>query len=165
MLARLTCRAAHMSLAADPRTPAHGLPAQTDAEISFGKPVHGLPAFTDGSIHRQPGPARLLCPPLAIVSVFHMFARLTCRRGSHVSDAEISFGTSVHGLPASTDADFSELQRTACPHYDSIISCGVSHTVWFQSHDVSSREGLTDDVSSVACVCGISLDRHFLCRT
>ena len=62
-----------------------------------------------------------------------MLARLTCRRGSHVSDAEISFGTSVHGLPASTDADFSERQRTACPHFDSIISCGVSHTVWFQS--------------------------------
>ena len=81
-----------------------------------------------------------------------MFARLTCRRGSHVSDAEISFGTSVHGLPASTDADFSERQRTACPHYDSIISCGVSHTVWFQSHDVSSREGFTDDVSSVVYV-------------
>ena len=74
---------------------------------------------------RQPRPARQLCPPLAIVSVFHMFARLTCRRGSHVSDAEISFGTSVHGLPASTDADFSERQRTACPHYDSIISCGA----------------------------------------
>ena len=87
--------------------------------------MHGLPAFTDGSIHRQPGPARLLCPPFAIVSVFHMFARLTCRRGSHVSDAEILFGTSVHGLPASTDADFSERQRTACPHYDSIISCGA----------------------------------------
>ena len=141
MQARLTCRAAHMSLAPrnHPGTPAHGLPsqltpryhserlsAQTDAEISFGTPVHGLPVFTDGVVfQRQPRPARLLCPPLAIVSVFHMFARLTCRRGSHVSDAEISFGTSVHGLPASTDADFSERQRTACPHYDSINSCGA----------------------------------------
>ena len=150
MLARLTCRAAHMygaeesswNASARPArstdaemsfgTSAHGLPAQTDAEISFGTPVHGLPAFTDGVVfQRQPRPARLLCPPLAIVSVFHMFAWLTCRRGSHVSDAELSFGTSVHGLPASTDAEFSERQRTACPHYDSIISCGVSHTVWF----------------------------------
>ena len=104
-------------------------PPKTGAEISFGTPVHGLPAFTDGVVfQRQPRPACLLCPPLGIVSVFHMFARLTCRRGSHVSDAEISFGTSVHGLPASTDADFSERQRTACAHYDSIISCGVSHT-------------------------------------
>ena len=128
MFARLTCRAAHMSLAPrnHPGTPAHGLPAQTDAEMSFGTSAHGLPAFTDGVVfQRQPRPARLLCPPFAIVSVFHMFARLTCRRGSHVSDAEISFGTSVHGLPASTDADCSERQRTACPHYDSIISCGT----------------------------------------
>ena len=85
-------------------TSAHGLPAQTDAEISFGKPVHGLPAFTDGSIHRQPGPARLLCPPLAIISAAHMS-----------TGAEIAFGTPVHGRPASTDADFSERQRTACP--------------------------------------------------
>ena len=52
----------------------------SDAEISFGTPVHGLPAFTDGVVfQRQPRPARLLCPPLAIVSVFHMFARLTCQ--------------------------------------------------------------------------------------
>ena len=125
----LTCAsAAHMSLA--PRISswnASARPARsTDAEISFGTPVHGLPAFTDGVVfQRQPRPARQLCPPSAIVSVFHMFARLTCRRGSHVSDAEISFGTSVHGLPASTNADFSERQRTACPHYDSIISCGA----------------------------------------
>ena len=120
VLARLTCRAAHMSLAPrnHPGTPPHGLPAQL------------TPRYPS---ERQPRPARLLCPPSAIVSVFHMFARLTCRRGSHVSDAEISFGTSVHGLPASTDAELSERQRTACPHCDSKISCGVSHTVWFQS--------------------------------
>ena len=116
-------------------TPAHSLPAQTDAEIPFGTPVHGLPAFTDGVVfQRQPRPARLPCPPLAIVSVFHMYARLTCRRGSHVSDAEISFGTSVHGLPASTDADFSERQRTACPHYDIIIS----KANWFETKSKSS---------------------------
>ena len=107
-------------------TSAHGLPAQTDAKKSFGTPVHGLPAFTDGVVlQRQPRPASQLCPPLAIVSVFYMFVWLTCRRGSHVSDAEISFGKSVHGVPASTDADFSERQRTACPHHDSIISCGA----------------------------------------
>ena len=76
-------RGSHVT-GADPRTPAHGLPAQTDAEISFGKPVHGLPASTDGSIHRQPEPARLLCLPLAIISVAHMLAWLTCQRGSHV---------------------------------------------------------------------------------
>ena len=120
--------------------------------------MHGLPAFTDVVVfQRQPRPARLLCPKLTIVSVFHMFARLTCRRGSHVSDAEISFGTSVHGLPASTDADFSERQRTACPHYDSIISCGVSHTVWFQSllapkKNVSWNPGLQSQL------CELTLD-------
>ena len=118
--------AAHMTrgshvTGAKPRTPVHGLPAQlTPRKLffisEFGKPVHGLPAFTDGSIHRQPR----ACPP-SVSSIsyrqrVHMFAWLTCWRGSHVSDAEISFGTSVHGLPAYTDADFSEHQCTACPH-------------------------------------------------
>ena len=61
-------------------------------------------------------------------------------------------GTSVHGLPASTDADFSERQRTACPHCDSITSCGVSHTVWFQSLLAPKKNRLLESRITIATV-------------
>ena len=50
----------------------------------------------------------------------------TSARPARSTDAKMSFGTPVHGLPACTDAELSERQRTARPHHDSMISCGVS---------------------------------------
>ena len=115
-------RGSHVTGAEESSWNASSRPARsTDAEISFGTPVHGLPAFTDGVVfQRQPRPARHLCPPIAIVSVFQ------CLRGSHVGAAHMSVTPRYHSEHQCTACP---LQLTPifrnCPHHDSIISCGA----------------------------------------